>query len=398
MKIKSILAAALAALTFAACSNDSEGTNSTEENVVKIRLVQADGSQTQPLETRMVTGSEQGIGGTVAQMNEAKIYLATSVGVIKHIYVIKTGAGVGEIELTDAMAGNGTAILANIDGSVSQAAVVANIESLSTVTKTAVNAVAVGGNISAIEAINLTPEDALALTGTHAGKITNTVMYGKANLTGAAPTMAVAVSIRPLIARFELADVSSGGAITNYDIEGIFLNKYNSTMPVLGGTPVNVNNGAFGSTVYGDNTTQYPTAKKQYIYDYDAATHFGNPSATLTKTAGGANVWAFNVLASTVAATTPAPQMALRVEDITSTNPLYTFTPGIAYYVTIKSLKDGGVDLTHFQGGFIYKIEAGSLVFDESNINTSVIPTDIECTVTVTPITWTYKPVTPVLS
>lgn len=388
MKLRSILAVALTAVVFAACSKSEDSNENKDAKSVLIKFEEE--------------GYTRAIGAPVANnttvvFGEGKLYLANSTGVIRKVYDFHptNATNVNDpipgttIKIGDVVGVPAGLEIENVPGDVTQAVLVGNHSSMT--------GLPTSGNISGVKDFLVTP----AMQGASTD-ITSATLYGECTLTVTAPNKLEAnITLKPHVARIELVDITGNGTITGFDIDGVFINKYYEGVAnnrALISPSTLKDNGAGGVTTYGDNTAAYPTALKARFYDYDAATHFGNATATLTKTPDGlvGKVWSYNLLApeSTVPANLKAAQMVVSISGVTSS--MYTFTG--PQLLTVNRFVDmASAEIAYFEAGKVYSINAGQFTFDENNVKGTANTSPIDVTVKVTLIKWTVVPMKPEL-
>lgn len=388
MKIKTMMAAATAALLFASCSKDDQG-----ETPVVVGESQSVTISIQEEEVSRAIGAPEVVA--VVTFSEGQLYFANAAGVIRHIYNIHP---TNPTNVNDATPGttinmsdiNATGFeIKNIKGDVTEAVIVGNHTPIG-LTAT------VGSNISGVKKKAILP----GIQTNAAGNLTNATLYGAGTLTTPVPATPekkeVSMSLKPHVARIELVDITGSGNITAFDVEGVFVNNYyesiNGDRSLIAAPK---NHGQGGATIYGDNTGAYATGSPFYTW---SATNFGNTSTNLTKTVDGVlptstKVWAYNVLAPEGAGLQPS-RLIIALNNVLASG--FTFTG--PQFVTVKGFKDSSSQpVTHFEAGNIYSIDAASLVFDETNVGGTAEAKDIDVTVKVTKVTWARQSITPEL-
>ncbi|NDV67124.1 hypothetical protein [Bacteroides sp. 224] len=399
----------IAALTMGltSCSNDNEvvDTQNEETQNLSIRIAQ-------PEMSRAVAGPEANKANPVV-FSDGELLLCNASGKILDVYAfsstLATDLSLNRIAIGDAIATNGVTIT-NVDGDVRSAYIVGNSGAIKTVDNIGYSAVAKKGEyISSVKAYTVTPVMQYNATNKD---LANVTLWGEGTLVpdpSVAPTdpakKYVEITLRPHVARLEIADVTAvpnttGVSITQYDVKGIYINKYYPTLSLDARTPAAiVNSGQGGTTVYGDNQGVYASALKGILYDY-STTYFGNTTTTaLTKYPNGTNnvdVWAYNLLAAPViagdavlaTATTLAPQVIVEVENVQASN---SQSYANMRYITVGKLIDAttSTTITHFEAGKIYTIDPGSFEFDVDGVKDDANVGKIDLRVKVSLITWT---------
>lgn len=196
------------------------------------------------------------------------------------------------------------------------------------------------------------------------------------------------VELSPHASRIEIADVTAEGDVTEYQLDGIFINNYYQQVQVDRTTSQAdlKDNGSEPNNYIGDQDP-YPSTLPLYDYNVDG---IGTFNSNVVKPDPAGHVWAYNVLAGS-----PAPRIILRLNKIKINGQLLN---GVRF-VTIKGFIDNSTSqlITTFEPGKIYTIAAGDLKFDENDLTTIPEVGTIDVEVKVTLISWRTKPVTPEL-
>lgn len=359
-----ILMAVVALIGFTSCSNDDEASGVDNSKPKSVYLKISNGPNTYA-ESPIVND------GDAVTFNDGHLYFVNAAGVILDYYTLTAGVTAGaNISIADITTVGST--LQNLDGSITNIFVVGNVPA-AVVLPTA-------GNISAVKA--------MALNVQTQGTSTNVSLYGTNTLTatGVADQYTSNILVSPIVARIELTDITAGGAIDDFDVEGIFVDYYYPTGRIDGTiTSVLVQNGTVVAD-FADASAKYPVALKPSIYDW---------FAPLTSAAGVAapapgNVWGYNVFAT--AAGSSVPRIVIRLSNIQTNDGSVYANP---QFVTIRGFKNAGAPLATVVGGSVYSIAAGALVIDENVLKPNPNQNEIEIEVGITLNTWTGVAVTP---
>ncbi len=408
MKMNKILVIAMAAIVagFASCAKDNDpGANGKGGQTLSIQL---SGNETRSIDSPLA--------GTTAPVtfSGGELFLVDGSGKIEYIYKFTTATNLTnkELGITDATSADGVTIT-GIKASVKKAYIVGNS---SAITGTAYAIAAVeGNNISGVKAVVLTQAMEYSALNKNLAGVT---LYGEGEIEndtvkfpGDDTKKFVQIDLRPHVARLEVGGVKAvptsdtpAVAITEFNVDGIFVNNFYPTISIdwiTRGTIVNPGQGD-GDT-YGDNKTVYTTPG--VLHDY-SATHFGNTATVLTKYPNGTDatkVWAYNLLATPVFGTgtfqnaiTYAPHIIVAINGVVADN-------GQDYsgdkFLTVNKLmkSDGITEITHFEAGKIYTIDAADFTFTVKNIHDDAEIEPIDLRVKVTQIGWTTEPMKPVL-
>ena len=237
------------------------------------------------------------------------------------------------------------------------------------------------GPISAVQAllISVQSQADASVTG---DKVT---LYGKGNIGSGSAN----VTVTPITARIEIAQISAGGAITSYKVAGIFVNHYypNSKLDgTIGGSLVN---NADDVAKYVGNGTAYPSTLP--LYDYNASGLPAMTSLVCAPTPAG-KFWYYNVMAPSDAPDAAVPHIVIRLTDVVAGGYNYPNPQ----FITIKAFKDGSnTALTKLTAGHAYKLL--NVPFTESDLTDKPETATIDVSVSITINNWITDTVTPVL-
>lgn len=374
MKTKfNYLALAVIALSlgFSNCSNNDNPDDGNDKESKSVFLKISGGKISTYAE-----GSPATDGATVG-FSSGDIYFVNASGAILAHYALSsatTNLATGNIKLDDIKAGQ---LISNLPGQVSSIHVFGNTSGLPTT-----------GNISAVKATlkNVITQGALASVNLYG--TTNTLTPTSGN------DYTASIDLKPTVARIELTDITSTGVITGFSVDGIFIDNYYYQAAVDGTVAgANLVNNISDATLFLDNSSVYPTARKTFVYDYFASGITATSQVAIPTVAS--SVWGYNLFANTAGSGSFAiPRIVIRLSNIT-TSDLSTYSN--PQFITVKGLKEGTSSLTSIDAGKVYNIGAGALTFKESDLTPAPNMGAIDVTVTVTLAEWEVVSVTPEL-
>lgn len=375
-----MFAVALAALTFVSCSKDEAGENTGSKEMTTVAIHLQDGMQT----PSRASGPSISNNTTIS-ITSGKLYFTTNAGVItKSMNLVNGGGSTAEnIDVTITTAQTIQQVPANSD----KVYIVGNITGLP-----------VAGNISTVLNGLRTINSQYDATGKG---VANVTMYGTSNLDKTVPTNYTAtVQVKPISARIEIAKFTAGGIVTQYRVDGIFLNNYyakSKTSGVMSGTasPANdyVSNGtetdSQNPAIYIGNSTQYPTADAGITYDYNATGIGTFTSATKVYAPSSGSAWVYNLLAPTDG--TQFPHIEIVMSNFNSNAGLLA-----KQYITVTGFADAttGQPIASFEAGKIYKI--ANFEFDETDLVVGPAIGRVTAQVTVSLAQWKEVNVNPI--
>lgn len=362
------LAVAALLMGFASCSNDDEKGGEDQGTPKNIFLKISNAAP-----TSYAQGPAQ--GATTVGFTSGNLFLANAAGRIVATYSLSSAATTGNnISLTDIKAGT---ILQDIPGNTTSVYVV--------------------GNTAITPAPTTVPGlESQVLQLASQSNVNSVNLYGFNSLTapaGGNTYYTCDVTLKPTVARIELTDISAGGSITGFNVDGIFIDNYYSKGNVGGTLNVAdlVSNGNAAAGFTGSSPV-YPASLSGIVYDWNATPLAATANVVKPATAG--NVWGYNLFASAAGATGDVPRIIIRLSGVTASN-------GITYadpqFVTIRGLLDTGIALTSIDAGSVYNIGAGAFTFTGENLapEPNLLPIDVQVTITL--VDWTVVPVTPEL-
>lgn len=359
--------AALAAMVmFASCDKDNnEGIDPNDAKSVRVQITQAPS-------IRAV--SDEVPDDHPAVLNGGVFVFSDGTNILKTVNVP------GDLTVQNAIDGH---TIANVPNTVTRVHFFGNVPSGVTIPASGTLASAKAKMITvASQADNLVKVDRVSLFGETPADIDDTAP--------ADGILDAEFEIAPIAARVEIEKLTAGGVITGYKIEGIFINNYYVEQAVDGtiGTGVIENNGS--------DVTIYVGTYNAALHDYwTTPTSLGTTTDDVTYTAGTNKVWAYNVLAPSDALDdkSAVPHIVIRLSSITTSAGGPDFS-GTTQYLTVKGYKNGGADVTKFQGGYSYLLE--DIAFDEDDLKPQPEIEPISVNVKITAIPWNQVVVTPV--
>ncbi|MDR1716002.1 MAG: hypothetical protein LBS20_09160 [Prevotella sp.] len=363
-KFKYVTLVAIALLLgFSSCSSNDETTVIDEGNPKTVSLKIGNGGPTPKSE-----GGALADGASITFTSGDLYFVNESGTILKHYTLSSDPASDTNINLDDVQAGT---VISNLPGSVVAVHVAGNTADLPT-----------SGNISAIQAATLevaTQVDIESVNLYGSGSLSDPLEEGDPYICN--------LTLSPTVARIELGDITGGGAVTSFKVEGIFIDNYYSEAGAGGIVDAEnlADNGSDGDA-FNDNTGAYPEALKPAIYDFYTG---GLASASnVVSPATPGDVWAYNLFAASTGSA--VPRIVIRLTDIETNDGSTIISP---QFITIKGFKSAGTSLTGIQAGKVYHIAAGSFEFDEEDLTPEPNLDPIDVDVTITLATWTVVPV-----
>lgn len=359
----STLAATILLTVFASC---------TKENP-EIKPEEKPKSLFLKIDNGITPHSESGAtsSGTKVGLSSGNIYFVNASGTIVKHYTLSSGKTEGiNINLKEIEGGT---TIENLPGSITNVHVTGNTPDLPA-----------SGNISAVKAaiIQIQTQKDIELVN----------LYGHNTLippVAPATNYTCIIDLNPTLARIELADITAKGAITGFEVEGIFIDNYYNTASVDGTIDeTNLKSNGSDATIFNNETAAYPIGLKNAIYD------FYNPALTATdkvvKPKESNHVWGYNLFASEEGST--VPRIIIRLKNITTNNGTTIANP---QFITVKGFVNGDAALKGIRSGEIYSIAAGSLSFDETQLTPVPNQNTIDVNVTINLAKWKVVNVTP---
>ncbi len=330
--------------------DDGSTPNNGEDRTVQIRIDYAGSAETR------ATGSQIADDAPVA-FSGGYLLFANSADAVTYVVGINTGSVAytevsKTVGITELKAG--TQITA-VPGTSNKVYFIGNAPS-------GMTAPAVGDAISSYSAS--------VLSQYSSGTVANVSLFGGTDLSpvggGAADEYEAIFNVKPIAARFEIlaitGDHSSGGTL-EYQIDGIFIDKYYDDMKLAGAAGTLKSNGSTAAN-YATGAGSY-TITNGSVYDYNA---LGIANETIFSPSG---VWNYNLLAPT-SATMPA--IIISISDVVVDG---TAWPG-QHFLTIEKFFDleedtvnagefiNGAQITELAQGNIYVLD--NITFDETNL------------------------------
>jgi uncharacterized protein (TIGR02145 family) len=379
------------------------GSDNGEEKIISLRIVEA------PISSRGISASIP--DKTPVQFNTGDLYLITAEGTIIQHYRIETfssadqtahPSGVDPVNRRihrDALktnSGTGTATegvrLPAVPRSVSKVVIVGNTSGNATT-----------GNIKAVG------ERLINVINQHNATTPGVNLWGEENLTNTSaastsgrPIYEATVTLKPTVARFEIANIRSTGAVTNFTVAGIFIDKYYRQAQTDGVIPDDnpdfASNGTDISAFQGGPNGAYSTDTHNAVHDWSTwvATASGNPSVFTAAPATGTGVWSYQLFAEQSVTGTQMPNIVIRLSSVTVGGTVITEPRFITInqFFTRPSVGDTE-EIKNMHAGNIYRIPAGAFLFSEKDLSTRPNDPDKSITVTVEQEQWDSRPIIP---
>jgi hypothetical protein len=400
MKTKLIMAAlvaAAAAATLAGCMKDdgNPGIAGGDDGRTTTVLLKA-GAAAMPA-SRAV--ADRVIDGTPITIQPGWIFFVDVTGEIRRkVEVIATGASTADAVAIDDIRDGAT--ITEVPTAVTTAYMFSNIP---TENRSAVAAVSVGNNISLVQNIVMKVE---AMSQADGG-VTAVPQWGTGSVaekpddpTKYATTIALyAMGSRLQVVKMSTRTAAEGQVITDYDVDGIFVNNYFKDMRV----------GYTGNSSITNNLSSIPRygvtgAANHYVAPYDVLADYnagfdpklGTVSGTETS-AGTDKVWAYNVW-PTAGMVTPSqatiPHIVIRLSGIKwkeneSATEEQTITEPM--FITVRGIRGTDGVLEYTERGRAYTFS--NIIFSYDNLTTVPEETVIDTEVTIEPINWDEVPV-----
>lgn len=342
MKQFKIFAVALAVLTMFSCSKENTDAPDTTERVMTVKI-------TNPASTKAIETPGKDAAGTITLEN----------GVI---FTLNGDAVVGayELNINTAATASGQQISDKVTSSIT-VFVVANVPA-NTVTEWTTK----GTRPTTLTAIKASAFNIGDNNGSNYTMATLCNTGATATQPTASGTNAVlaTVEISPVYSRLELPKIVGTGTIESFTVKGVYVDDFYLSYTIGGGSNGNIN------SMRQTPPTSWPAE----------GTDEGMwASATKVATAGGANVWAYNLPSGNL------PRLIIKLEDVILDGGALTGT----WYLSVRAYTDG---LTVFAPGNIYSISDG-IVFDQTKLGPTPNPTENDLSVKVTIKQWTIKDV-----
>lgn len=375
----------MAATTLLASCSKEQGNNAPTGDATNVSI---------KIEKPVISRAEEtAVGTPQVSFTSGTLYLTTSSGQIRRYHPLSNasngdlGVNGSNLQISAMELAAGTS-LTNVPSDVANIYIIGNAPSTLPTT----------GMIDVVLA-TLADSESQYDGVTVGGGIGNVTLYGTNTLTVVdADNKSASLYVFPICARIEIAGVSVGGSVTGLDLNGVFVNNYYASMPVNAalGTLTPTNHGPGGTLIYGDNTTEYPTASV-WLKDWSATGFTGNAPAA-------GKVWAYNVLApgtfDNAAGTTAAAVGADTPHIILSISNILPATLGLTgtQFVTVNKFVDAGDGITEVTGlkpGCVYTISAANFVITENEPGVEAETSKVTVKVTITPFTWTTQAIKP---
>lgn len=281
--------------------------------------------------------------------NSGNLYLTNDAGLIIRHFTISNdkGESASNINLEDIISPAGV-LLSDLPGTITKLYVIGNTE------------IPVDESNYIISILSKT------LTFASQSNMDNLNLYGEGYLSpklgGASNQYVSIISIRPIIARVELKDISCTGDIKSFTLEGIFIDNYYSESTVNGSLLESnfVDNENY-LAAFNNNTTAYLTILQGFTYDWY---EHGITSKHQMLEPSFPKVWGYNIFAGYQTAC-DVPKIVLRLKDITTYSGTTYSNP---QFVEATQFAFNGTMDTRISSGCVYKISSGVLKFNENNL------------------------------
>jgi len=349
-------------------------------------------------ETRAVSGSEANKANPVV-FSDGELFLYDIAERILDTYTFtstgRTDLSQKIIAISD-VTGGSEVVLSNVPGEITHAAIAGN----SSVFGTNFEDTYASGSMASVKSYNVFPKSQYNSTTLN---LAGATLFGEGAMQTESDTKkTVSITLRPHAARLEIGGITAvtnenGVSVTQYHVNGIYINNYYPSISLDGGTLGGlVNHGQGGTSIYNEGKTTYTAAMKGVIYDSDKTNFFGNSLDALTKYPTGSNdgsVWTYNLLASNRASTSLAPQIIIQVQEVDADNSVdYS---GLKYISVGRLLDGNNTEITHFEAGKVYTISANDFKFTVDGVKDEPNAGEIDLHVKVSQIEWTTVPVRP---
>ena len=353
--------------------------NKKSERLVSLRVAQ-------PTNTRSV--SRPILDDEAAAFNTGNLYLVTSTGIIVQHYLIVSSGGtlpygnsINRADLDDGVT------LPSIPDNIAEVVIVGNTQKDNVIS----------GNVSAVgtRLIDvITQHDAW-----------NVNLFGRKELQPrTTPPLyspegnriwEAVVGLAPTVARFEITDITATGDITSFTVEGIFIDNFYRQAQIDGiiASDSWVSNGQ-DANCFTYNSDAYPAAFSAALFDWFPNGLIGSEATSLTVSPTIGNVWSYQVFAQNNATAPPTrhPNIVIRLRDIELAdgtqlaNPQFITIDGFTY---LSGHRLDGIRASH-----VYRILAGKILFDETNLSPRPNDKPINVEISTTLEGWKHKIVT----
>lgn len=379
MKIRTIALTALAAVTFASCSKDSNGgddngiSTATKSVAVKIGGNLDVSSLGTRAESLPVTAS------TTVTFGSGHLLFVSGGKTITQYYTVTNAPTAGtNLDIADLIAGY---TIQNVPDNSREVYILSNLPASITFFGTS----PVGKPISTVKALPVNVRE----IGNAAGDVTQVPLYGFGAITESTPgadDWSATFNVAAIGSRVEIAKLTAASDLSNYQVDGIFVNNYYDEMTVdltvkLGNPPTGdlINNGTedAGNTKYVGGSTYYPSGLP--LWDYNTS-GLAPVVANVCEPTTAGNVWGYNVFPGkgTSVATRDTPRIIVRITGATATDGTVLANPS---FLTVKSFNGGA--LNAFAAGNVYTVQ--NLAFSKDDLTDKpeigVFDVDVDVTV-----------------
>ncbi len=203
------------------------------------------------------------------------------------------------------------------------------------------------------------------------------------------------VLLAPSLSRLQLADLStSDSRIVDFTFEGIYVDNF---LPnCLASTTLTQTT---STQTVGTDATKLGTLTPNLCDKPESTLTAGDDkkvTAGECDNSGDDRVWGYN-LSPTSAESGTVPKIVVHLTDVKYLDSQGTEQTMDDAYLTITKYMDGTTEITNFESGKMYNIEAGAFVFTYEDLDAVPNAEDVELTVYVTVCPWTVTTVTPQL-
>lgn len=371
MKLKSIMAAALAAVvTLASCSKEDNAVNNpgdAERFMVKI-------SVPTETETRAVEGTS---GTTGLTLVGGKILFSGGSGVISKVVTIVADAATptaDQVKLGDITTGY---VFEEINSNTTAVTFIGAHSSNPTITAGTTNISAVNDHVFTVAQIAGSVVANVPIYGTDTSLTTETISSKK--------TLVADFSVKAIGSRIQIKGIKGDATVKSFTVEGIWINNYFPNMP-------------YKQTLTAGNIVNNGSDVTKYVSPYgapalaDVASAMGSKVSDKEYVAGTNQFWAYNVIPNVGLDKAQLPHIIIKLGNLIDKN---DGTHGTRY-LTVTGYKVGGTAITTMTGGNSYTFGGtDGLVFTIDDVTEKPEEKSVQGKVTIQAIAWADNLVTP---
>lgn len=378
---------AIALMGLAGCTSDDDAIDYVQDVFIKLE------NAARP-DTRAEEPSKGSSDTDKVTFSSGYIFFITNQGSIKKCYRIAPAGTPTDLpnnvisisEFWGSASGNNGYLFQNVSGEVTQVYIIGNIPDSGNTT------------VSDIRAqTTLTKLKELTIPVTTQSDIDDVTMEGLAssliNLDPNDTTKKKAeVTLEPLCSRIEIAKITSGGNVTGYKLQGIYVSHFYSELP-LNENAVSSKQQLFTTAPGGADYTTYACMCDVATVPADG---LGIKAGAATAPDAG-NVWAYQFFPG-ANADRISPRIVIKLNNVAASVGNFATSDNNFYFLNIrgfKAINAGDVDPMSVSRGKIYKIE--NVAFKENDISDIPNPADISLTVNVSVKNWVVETVEPVM-